>query len=255
MNMFSARERIEWSGLQQYTYTNPFTSVGHESFSSVASEEAALSGHINLPRGHFASNEPSRKSISQIESLHGQGVQPEFGRSWSHSTLREDGSVMDISIFHDGPGDNRGSVSSSSRDPPRKQVLRARSEPRFTHPGKEKTQYDISGRPFGAPLPQQQRSEGSNDKTAIGPSFERKQKPTLTITDPSSIITSSDSPIIPDTTSTDPPSGGVAFYQQHATRHLSMPYGGPLASAVLPESPSGVIGISDQGPRQNFSLA
>ncbi|KAG8812587.1 hypothetical protein FRC17_001957, partial [Serendipita sp. 399] len=54
----------------------------------------------------------------------------------------------------------------------------------------------------------------------------------------------------------------VSFYQEHAKRHISMPYGIAQSSPVLPDSPSGVIGAESPGvgsassrPGGDFSFA
>lgn len=272
VTMFSAGEKSGWNDLQDYSFPpkpiggyDPFGSVGNSSFSSAASEEATLCGRGESSRGHQAPLQPpgiviSRCSNSQDLPTTRHG----FRRSRSDPNVQETHGTTNNSTINSHS--NESSDSSFLREFPSKDLNRLQrvgSESQIVRAGKERTQYDISTRErhrlrtFSSPAQQRTERRGSHKPAALDlelQQVDKIRKPQLTIPSPLNSFGITDSPIIPNTASTIEQGADLtrrtssrqaaAFYQQHATRHLSLPHGGPLASAVLPESPCGVIGNS-----------
>ena len=279
MNMFSKKERIEWSSMGEQRspqpfkdFADPFSSFGHESFSTAVSEDAAIHVRDVLPRGRRTSRGSFNRSVSVFEDDYGrrtftvgrEGPSP----SWSQSTMQESDANMDTPVVVDHKGEDEEPIPLALQDSQKLGSQRTRADPRVTHLGRAVTQYDISAhhrsRLMALSLPQQpERTSCSNIPTEGIPQWEGLRRPQLTIVDPHGVVAvgpeSAQEPNTPSSMVTEQDSEltrqtsqrrAVSFYQRQATRHLSLPQNSPLSSRVIPDSPYGVIGNSDDLPRR-----
>jgi hypothetical protein len=247
---------------------NPFGSIGQESVSSLTSEGMPRFERVKSLGGHQA--HVCNPGLSDTHSQRDFATRQSFSRSVTESTVHKTGSMPDLSvIITQSIGEKAEALSYPSQDPARPEqirIQRARSDPRIVHSGRERSKYQLSAhelrrmRTFSSP---ERNFDGYGDgkPPAIEmPEHRRLRRPRITITQPLEVAI-------------DPPSSSTAltkeqgsdltrqmsqravlFYQEHASSHLSLPHGGPLSSTVLPDSPCGVIGNSEN-PRRDFSLA
>jgi hypothetical protein len=244
---------------------NPFSSIGQESVSSFASEVIPRFERVKLVGGHqvHVHNPWPSDTRSQRDFCIGQT----FPRSVTESTLYETGSMTDISLTTTRSIGERveplGYPSQRPARPEHNRIHRARSDPRIAHFGGERPKLQLSAhelrrmRTFSSP---DRNSDNDDDGRVPTTGHLISRRPRLTITPPSeaAVDPPRSSMALPNEQESDlarqMSQRAVLFYQEHAHSHLSLPLGGPLSSAVLPDSPSGVMGNSEN-PRRDFSLA
>jgi hypothetical protein len=274
MNTFDSKEESKLHCLtstsvrDHWDSGNPFSSIGHESVSSLASEVIPRFERVKLAGDHqvHVHNPWPSDTRSQRELCTGQ----RFSRSVTESTIHETGSMPDLSLATTQSIGERvealGYPSQGPARPEQNRIHRARSDPRITHFGGERPKLQLSAhelrrmRTFSSP-DRNSETDGAGKPPAMElAGHQISRRPRLTITPPSeaTVDLPSSSTALPHELESElmrqASQRAVLFYQEHANSHLSLPLPGPLSSTVLPDSPSGVIGNSES-PRRKFSLA
>ena len=268
-NMFDSKETNNLHSLTSTSVRdrrdsgNRFSSIGHESVSSLASEGITRFDRVKVVGGHPVHVHDPWPSDARSRRDFGTGQN--FPRSVTESTVYETGSMPDLSLtITHLIREEAEALGYPSQDPARREqnrIQRAKSDPRLAQFGGEGPKLKLSAhelrrmRTFSSPERNSYTDSDGKPPAMEIPGYLILRRPRLTITPPSEAAFDlpSSSKEQESELARQMSEREVLFYQEHANSHLSLPLGGPLSSTVLPDSPS-VIGNSEN-PRRDFSLA